>query len=229
MDLNENFCREIRTGKLNNENNILDLNNKLYIKNRIDDNNKNQSIGSIKTTEYSSESSELISKYIIDKCKKHHNHNKKNKDGFKENINKNIQINDNILKETNKKKLTKHTKKCAKAQKFVEYNNDYLIKTNTNIIAPKLPLNYNSEFLIDNLTNQDKIGDKDYMKRNDNDTYNKSQEYKKILRIPNDKLSHLIINENLYINKNEKNYNKMCISQRIKHKYLTIIYISPKH
>ena len=67
------------------------------------------------------------------------------------------------------------------------------------------------------------------MKKNDIDTYNENKEYKRIQRIQHDKLSHLIINENLYINKNQKNYNKMSVTKRIKHKFLTIIYITPKH
>ena len=226
MNLKEKLRIDVNPEKSNNDNNILELNNKISIKNGINDNNRNQSNGSIKTTEYSSKSSEFISKYIISKYRNHH-HFKNNKDRFKENINKNIQINNNIQGDDIKNKKTKHIKKHSNVPKFVEYINDYLKKNNANIDAPKLPINYNIEFLVDNSTNQSKIGEKGFMKKKDIDIYNKNEEYKKIARIPHDKLSHLVINKNFYINKDDKNYNKISITQRIKHKYLTVIYIYP--
>ena len=226
MNLNEKLRIDINLEKSNNDNNILELNNKISIKNRINDNNINQSNGSIKTTEYSSKSSEFISKYIISKYKNNH-HYKNNKDKFKDNINKNIQINNNTKGENIKNKKTKHTKKHSKAPKFVGYNNDFLDKNKTNINAPKLPINYNIEFLVDNFTKQSEIGEKNFVKKKDIDTYNKNEDYKKIARMPHDKLSHLAINKNLFLNKDDKNYNKISVTQRVKHKFLTIIYISP--
>ena len=224
MNLNEKLGIEIDQDKSNNDNNI-ESNNKISIENGINDNNRNQSDESIKTTEYSSEAGELILKYIKSSCKAHHYY-KNNKDMIRDNIKKNLQINNTIKRENIE---NKKTKKSSKTPKFVEYNNDYLKKNNTNINAPQLPINYNFEFRIDNCTNQSKIGEKNYMKKNDIDTYNENKEYKRIQRIQHDKLSHLIINENLYINKNQKNYNKMSVTKRIKHKFLTIIYITPTH
>ena len=52
--------------------------------------------------------------------------------------------------------------------------------------------------------------------------------YKKISIIPSDKLSHLCVNESMFITQKKKNYNEISVTQRNKHKFLTIIYITPK-
>ena len=78
MNLNEKLGIEIDQDKSNNDNNI-ESNNKISIENGINDNNRNQSDESIKTTEYSSEAGELILKYIKSSCKAHHYY-KNNKD-----------------------------------------------------------------------------------------------------------------------------------------------------
>ena len=69
MDLEFKKETEINIDKINNKNYYLEINSKIYHKNIINNINKNQSNGSIKTTEYSSESGEIVSKYIIDNLK----------------------------------------------------------------------------------------------------------------------------------------------------------------
>ena len=227
MDLKFKKETEINIDKVNNKNYYLEINSKIYQKNTINNINKNQSNGSIKTTEYSSESGEMVSKYIIDNLKnniKINNH----KEMLKENINNNIQFNNNIKKDICKKSKGFCDKKNNKAPKLVEYKSEYLTKENSNINAPKIPVNYSNDFNLDNFTNQDKIGEKEYFTNTNNNKYNKNKDYKKITNIPHDQLSHLCINQNLFINNNENNYKTYSITQRIKHKYLTIVYISPK-
>lgn len=227
MDLNEKKERQINIDKANNKNYCLEINSKIYQKNIINNINKNQSNGSIKTTEYSSESGEVVSKYIIDNHKNNIKINN-NKEMFKENINNNIQFNNNIQKEICKKPKRLYNKKNNKAPKFLEFKSENLTKDNSNINAPKLPVNYDKDFNLDNCTNQDKIGEEEYIKKTNNNIYNKNKDFKIITKIPHDQLSHLCINNNLYINNNDKNYNTFSVTQRNKHKFLTIVYISPK-
>lgn len=231
MDLNEKKERELNLNKSNHKSYLIELNNNICQNNITYSSNKDQSNASIKTTEYSSESGDFISKYIIDNIKKHKK-NKLNKDSFKENINNNIPFNNtfnnNKLKEKSKNQKDLNTKKGNKAPKCVEYKSEYLSKVNSNINAPKIPINYDYSFDLDNLSNQNRIGEKEYIKNFNNNKYNKNEEFKVINGIPNDKLSHLFINKNIYVNKNNRNYNKLSLTQRIKHKCLTIIYVSPK-
>ena len=226
MDLNEKKEKEINIDKANNKNYCLEIKSKIYQKNIKNNINKNQSNGSIKTTEYSSESGEVVSKYISDNLNNNIKINN-NKEMFKENINNNIRFNNSIQKEISKKPKLLYNKKNNKAPKILEYKSEYLTKDNSNINAPKLPVNYYNDFNLDNCTNQDKIGEEEYIKKVNN-IYNKNKDFKKIANIPYDQFSHLCINNNLYINNNDKNYNKFSVTQRNKHKFLTIVYISPK-
>ena len=227
MDLNEKKQTEINIDKANNKNSFLEINSKIYQKNIINNINKNQSNGSIKTTEYSSESGEVVSKYIGDNLKNNIKINN-NKEMFKENINNNIQLNNNIKKEISKKPKGFYNKKSNKAPKLVEYKSEYLTKDKSNINAPKIPVNYSPGFNLDNCTNQNKFGEEEYIIKANNNKYNINKDFKIIANIPHDQLSHLCINQKLYINNNENNYNTLSVTQRIKHKFLTIVYISPK-
>ena len=188
MDLNERKEAEISIDRANNINYMTELSNNIYPENITNISNINQSYGSIKTTGYSSESGELISKYIIDNLKNNQK-NKNNIDIFKENLLNNININNNVKKEKYKKKL--------KTLKIEEYKSECPTK-NTNINAPKIPINYNIDFNIDDFKNQVEIGENEYIQKNNNNKYNNNEEYKIITNIPHDKLSHIIINNNLY-------------------------------
>ena len=227
MDLNEKLTNELNLDKSKNEY-LIEKKNKIGKENNKNSINLNQSNGSIRTTEYSSESGEVISKYISDSYKINNNNQKTNNDIFKNNINKNIIICDTTKKEVNINKNNINNNKSKKAPKFEEYKSEYLNKSNTNIKTPKIPFIYDTNFKLEHYTNQDEIGDQEYLKPLNNNKYNKSEEYKKILKIPHDKLLHICINENFYINKNKNNYNKISVTQRSKYKFLTIIYVSPK-
>ena len=98
-----------------------------------------------------------------------------------------------------------------------------------NLKAPKVPFNYNKYFNMDRNTNQKEIGDIEYIKNIFKDKYKKSDEFKEITTFSHDKLSHLIINEDMYnIKESKTKYNKISITERFKHKYLTTIYFFPK-
>jgi len=216
---NQNFNLEIQTNKQKSENFIAEIkNNKKdkYI------NKRNQSIESIKTRAHSSESEDFISKYLFDSNLKSDNtdNNKKNinKDIYDENIKKNCNQNKNCLDTKNKKSAN---------IKENDLNNLSKKTLNSNSKVPKIPLIYDTEFKINNNSNQDKIGEKEFIKSNMSNEYNINEEYKTISKITNDKLSHVCISENLYFNKKKKNYNKISVTQRCKHKYLTLVYFFP--
>lgn len=228
MDTKENFNYENIAHNQKNDKSINDINKKIIQKNNIYSNNKNQSIGSLKNTEPSSESEDLISKYMVDSNLKNCYISNKKNDNFKNNINDKINLNDKNKQESNKNKKNINYKKNKKAPKIEEYKSEYLTKNESNITAPILPMIYNSEFKIDNFTNQDKIGETKSFKNINKDIYNIYNEYKKISIIPSDKLSHLCVNESMFITQKKKNYNEISVTQRNKHKFLTIIYLTPK-
>jgi hypothetical protein len=201
----ENFIREIKNNKKDKSNN-----------------KKNQSIESIKTRALSSESEDFISKYLFDSNLKNDN-----TDNNKKNINKDIN-NENLKKNNNRNKNCLEIKN-KKSTNIKEYDLYKLYKNslNSSFKVPKLPLIYDTEFRINNNSNQDKIGEKEFIKNNISNEYNKNEEYKTISKFPNDKLSHMCISENFYYNKKKKNYNKISVTQRCKHKYLTMVYFFP--
>ena len=96
-------------------------------------------------------------------------------------------------------------------------NNNYYInrQNNINTNASKIPLEYNREFNLDNNTNQTEIGDQDFIKNINVVKSNINKDYKKISKIPHDKLSHLYINDFLYVNKQKYKYNKLSVTQRM--------------
>ena len=225
MDLKEKIKYEMQTDKSKFENYNFLKNLEIIKKLTISYNNKNLSNESIKTTEYSSESGEMLSKYLINNSQ---NKNKiSRKDNLKGNKNEIIHFGINNHPEINKDGK-KFKGKNKKAPKFIEYNCDYFTYKNTNINAPKIPLIINIDFKLNNFTNQGEIGEKEYMKNVFTNKYNKCEDFQKVSIMPHDKLSHLCINENLYIKRNENNYNAISVTQRNKHKFITIIYISPK-
>ena len=231
MDLNGKLSIEINFENSKNED-FLEKRKAENQENNINNMNINQSNGSIRTTEYSSESGEVISKFLIN-----NNSNTVYKFKVNQTIKNNTENTKNNQDTTNKNKENEsickgkrniESKKNKKAPKFGEYNSEYLSESNIHINAPNVPLNYKCNFNVDNFTNQNILGAKEFLKTSDDNTYMNNEEYKKIKRIPHDKLSHMLINENFYINENEKKYHKFSISQRVKHKFLTILYFSPK-
>ena len=131
-----------------------------------------------------------------------------------------------LLQEKEKKKKIQD----KKIKKYEYYKSEYLSqKNNINVNAPKIPNNYNINFNIDKNTKQKNIGEEEYMKDLCKTKYKKNESYKEILTISHDKLLHLIINENIYeMEKNNKKYNEISITERLRHKFLTTVYFFPK-
>ena len=152
--------------------------------------------------------------------------------------NKKIFVNEEVKIKVKSKEIDKDSiikiKKKKKGNKKTVKNENYLSEypsnnNNINIKAPKLPMNYDKTFNIDKITNQKEIGIKEYLIDKINNKYNNNNEFKKIPVISHDKLLHLITNENIYNKKSDKeNYNKVSITERFKHKFLTTIYLFPK-
>ena len=208
----QTFNLETQTNKQKSESFITEIKN-----NKKDkcNNKKNQSIESIRTRAHSSESEDFISKYLFDSNLKNDNtgYNKKN-------------INKNINNNKNKNCLDAKNKKSTNIKEY-DSNKLYIRNLNSNFKVPKLPLIYDTEFGINNNSNQDKIGEREFIKSNSSNEYNINEEYKTIFKLPNDKISHMCISQNLYFNKKKKNFNKIAVTQRCKHKYLTIVYFFP--
>jgi hypothetical protein len=229
MEQSESYSLSKQSSEFKDENidiNILNQTNNSNT-NTYNNNIINQSNGSIRTTEVSSESDGLISKSKLDsKIKNSALCNKKtiilNNNIYDKNI-----IIDTIKKGSKKDKSIINSIKNKKAPKHEEYKSDYLNKSNSNINAPKLPFNYNTNFKIDNYSHQDKIGTKEFIKNSKKNKFNVNNDFKKISIIPNEVLSHLCTNENFNINQKNKNYNEISVTQRYKHKLLTIVYLSP--
>jgi hypothetical protein len=229
MEQNESYSLSKPSSELKDEN--VDIN----ILNQTNNSNTNtynsiisQSNGSIRTTEVSSESDGLITKTKLDsKIKKSVWCNKKTTI-LNNNIYDKNNIIDTIKKGSKKDKSIIHSIKNKKAPKHEEYKSDYLNKSNSNINAPKLPFNYNTNFKIDNYSHQVEIGTEEFIKISKKNNFNVNSDFKKISIIPNDVLSHLCTNENFNINQKNKNYNEISVTQRYKHKLLTIVYLSPK-
>ena len=229
MEQSESYALSKPTYDLKDENIDINILNQTQNCNANTYNNNiiNQSNGSIRTTEVSSESDSLIKNILDSKIKKSVYCNKKTTI-----LNKNIYDKNNIIdiikKGSKKDKSIINSIKNKKAPKHEEYKSDYLNKSNSNINAPKLPFNYNTNFKIDNFSNQDEIGTEEFIKFSKKKYFNVNNDFKKISIMPNDILSHLCTNENYYTNKKNKNYNEISVTQRYKHKFLTIVYLSPK-
>ena len=230
MEQSESYSLSKPSSELKDENIDINILNQTKNSNTNTYNNNliNQSNGSIRTTEVSSESDGLISKNKFDskikdsiKCNKKHNILNNNK------YDKNNIIDAN-KKGSNKDTIIIKSKKNKKAPKHEEYKSDYLNKSNTNINAPKLPFNYNTNFKIDNYSRQEEIGTEEFVQLLKKSDFNKNSDFKKISVMPNDIFSHMCTNENFYNNKKNKNYNEISVTQRYKHKLLTIVYLSPK-
>ena len=131
-----------------------------------------------------------------------------------------------LLQEKEKKKKMQD----KKIKKYEYYKSEYLSqKNNINVNAPKIPNNYNISFNIDKNTKQKNIGEEEYMKDLYKTKYQKNESYKEISTISHDKLLHLIINENIYeMERNNKKYNEISITERFRHKFLTTVYFFPK-
>ena len=125
-------------------------------------------------------------------------------------------------------KKVKTKKKKRKENK--EINDGYGLKfpliKDLNSKAPDVMLHYKDLILIDNQSNQGKFDNKKFLNYKKNKFYNENNSYKDIFIFPHEKLEHLSPNiDDIF---STKNYNRYSITERKKHKYITLVYYKPK-
>jgi len=110
------------------------------------------------------------------------------------------------------------------------YDCKYPLNNELNIVAPIIMTHYIYSFNIDYQSNQDFISEnpsKDFLQYKEKNFNTENNTYKKIMIWPHIKLLHSCSNLEDIKNK-EKNYFRICVTNRNKHKFLTIIYYKPK-
>lgn len=119
-------------------------------------------------------------------------------------------------------------KKEEKKKRY--YDCKYPLNNELNIVAPIIMTHYIYSFNIDYQSNQDFISvnpSKDFLQYKEKNFNTENNTYKKIMIWPHIKLLHSCSNLEDIKNK-EKNYFRICVTNRNKHKFLTIIYYKPK-
>ena len=134
-------------------------------------------------------------------------------------------IGNDIDESTNSKNNRKKKKKLIKDK--TDYNCNYPKLTDIDI-APDIPTNYYNSFDLNNQSNQDYLEKyfKKIIKKNTSKNLIENDTFKTIMAISHDKLLHLCYNEE-DTNLNDS-FLRTAITQRNKHKFLTLIYYSPK-
>ena len=110
------------------------------------------------------------------------------------------------------------------------YDCKYPLNNELNIVAPIIMTHYIYSFNIDYQSNQDFISvnpSKDFLQYKEKNFNTENNTYKKIMIWPHIKLSHSCSNLEDIKNK-EINYLRICVTNRNKHKFLTIVYYTPK-
>ena len=129
-------------------------------------------------------------------------------------------INSNNISNKKKRKSTKNT---------IDYGCNYPKKSEVNLEAPILPQNFFPSFNLDIQSKQEFL-QKVYLKDISFDktkTLLENNTFKSILTISHEKLLHICHNvENNYDNDNK--YIRTALTQRNKHKFLTLVYYTPK-
>lgn len=143
------------------------------------------------------------------------------------NYNPNKKLDDNkwLNFKENKKKKKKSTKDST------EYNCNYPNINDINDEAPAIPFHYIDNFDLNNTSKQDYIKNNNvhkYLLFNNSRNKLENNNFKSIMTISHEKISHICSSFQNYESNNSTNYTKISITQRNKHKFLTYIYYSPK-
>ena len=128
-------------------------------------------------------------------------------------------INSNNISNKKKRKSTKNT---------IDYGCNYPKKTEVNLEAPNLPQNYFPIFNLDFQSKQEFL-QKVYLKDLSFDktkTVVENNTFKSILTISHEKLLHIC--HNVESNNDNDKYIRISLTQRSKHKFLTLVYYTPK-
>ena len=148
------------------------------------------------------------------------NYNINNNENKKNNNNENNEGKSPIKKVKTKKRKKKDNKD----------NDGYGLKfpliKDLNSKAPEVMTHFKDSLFIDNQSNQDKFSNKNFYVYKEKNYYNENNSYKDIFIFPHEKLEHLTPNiDDIF---STKNYNRYSITERKKHKYITLVYYKPK-
>lgn len=111
-----------------------------------------------------------------------------------------------------------------------DYPSNMPSQSEMNTDCPQVPIHYQKMFNIDYNTNQNKIGDNVYLNYCERNLLSENNSYKKIL-VP----SHVNLNHHCskFISQDGSvkycRIIKACVSQRIRHKFITVIYYNNSH
>jgi hypothetical protein len=124
----------------------------------------------------------------------------------------------------------KNEQKIKKKKKIKKINDGYGLKypliKDLNIKAPNIIIHYQSPFILDDQSKQDKFPNNHFFYSNNNIYYNENNCYKEIFKFPHEKLGHITPNITDIMSNN--NYYRYSITERKKHKFLTLVYYKPK-
>ena len=122
----------------------------------------------------------------------------------------------------------KDKKKSIKTS--IEYNCNYPNINDINDDAPAIPFHYINSFDLNNSSKQDNLYNHlhKYLQYNNSKNKLENNNFKTIMTISHEKISHLCNSIQNYNNDNKTSYTKLSITQRNKHKFLTYIYYTPK-
>lgn len=133
----------------------------------------------------------------------------------------------NYTIENNNTNIKKKKKKSGK--EHIEYSCNFPNSSEINVEAPSLPMYYRPFFNL-NFQSKQEFLKNNFKKRlflNKSKTILENDTFKTIITISHDKLSHICFNCEKNNNKDEK-YIRTSITQRNKHKFLTLVYYTPK-
>jgi hypothetical protein len=127
-------------------------------------------------------------------------------------------------------KSTAKKKKKKSIRETIEYNCNFPKPTEVNSEAPGIPQHYLSCFDLNYQTKQDNLKSIFHGKLIIDKRKNliENNTFKDIVTIYHDKLCHICYNIRNKENNEKDNYIRTAITQRIKHKFLTIVYFTPK-
>ena len=125
-----------------------------------------------------------------------------------------------------------HTKKKKKKplKETIEFSCTFPKTSEVNSEAPGIPQLFLPCFDLNNQTKQEYLKSrfKNCLELNKRKSIIESNTFKEIIAFPHSQLSHICYNVGIENNRDKDNYLRTAITQRIKHKFLTIIYFTPK-
>jgi hypothetical protein len=125
-----------------------------------------------------------------------------------------------------KNEKIKKRKKIINNKNNDRYGQKFPLIKDLNLKAPTVMIHNKDPFSLENQSNQKELGNQSFYSTKEKDYSTANTSYKSIFIFPHEKLSHLVPNIDDILS--TKNYNRYSITQRKKHKYLTIVYYKPK-